>query len=98
MIRAILIATLLVVTRAQLIVTQPTAEHWCESPLRMPSHFLPRRTAMTRESTEELINEGVGGGLNTLAWTGTMPPDFQVFLVNPDKNVLVGSMSHHPPC
>lgn len=32
---------------------------------------------------------GVGGGLNTLAWTGNTPSDFQVFLVHPDVNVLV---------
>lgn len=35
---------------------------------------------------------GVGGGLNTLAWTGSMPPDFQVFLAHPDVNVLVSSI------
>lgn len=46
---------------------------------------------MTNElkHTLTLFLTGVGGSLNTLSWTGAMPPDFQVFLVNPDKNVLV---------
>jgi hypothetical protein len=36
---------------------------------------------------------GVGGGLNTLAWTGNTPSDFQVFLVHPDVDVLVSQVS-----
>jgi hypothetical protein len=57
------------------------------------SHLASRITFTTHSISIPADESGVGGGLNTLAWTGSMPPDFQVFLAHPDVNVLVSSVS-----